>query len=54
MTDGESGTTADDIAIIHRLIDLCCFTANETLTTARMRAEEAIERIEATLKDRKP
>lgn len=51
MTDAQEPTIADDIMTIHRLIDLACFTTNETLTTARMRAEEALERIETALRE---
>lgn len=45
--------TTDDIETIRRLIDLCSFTTSETLLNAKFRADEAIDRIEETLKDRR-
>lgn len=43
--------TTADIETIRRLIDLASFTTNETLLAAKFRAEEAIDRIEAALKE---
>jgi hypothetical protein len=40
----------DDIETIRRLIDLASFTNSETLLAAKFRADKAIDRIEAALR----
>jgi len=49
MDDRSHTTTQGDIETVRRLIDLVSFTNNETLLSAKFRADEAIDRIEADL-----